>query len=85
MNMRPREKDEPLSKVLREWNVASPVPPRFQEQVWSQLARSEAKAPRWSEFLSWLDGVLPRRALAASYLVVLLGTGVGTGYWRGQS
>ena len=80
------ETDDPLSRVLQGWKVTTPLPPRFQEQVWQRIARAEApaKSSLWSELLRWLEGAVPRPAMAVSYLAVLLATGVMTGYWRGQ-
>jgi len=82
----PSEPNESLSKVLKDWKVTTPLPPRFQEQVWQRISRTElpAKPHLWTELLTWLDYCLPRRALAASYLFVLLLAGVAGGYWRGQ-
>ncbi len=80
------ENGEKLSKVLREWKVSAPLPPRFEEQVWQRIARSETRSnrPFGSGFLDRLEVALPRRALAAAYLTVLLLAGVATGYWHGQ-
>ena len=85
-NFDSNEKGQGLSKILRDWKVSAPLPPRFQEQVWHRIARSEAESslPFWSGFLNWLEMALPRRAVAASYLSVLLFAGVATGYWHGQ-
>ena|SRR5438067_1936596 len=85
-SIEPDEPNEALSKVLRDWKVSAPLPPRFQEQVWQRIAGSEAprKPNLWAELLNQLDRALPRRVLGASYLLVLLCAGVAAGYWRGQ-
>ena len=85
-NFLPDDSNDSLSKVLREWKVSAPLPPRFEEQVWQRIARSEAaaKSSLWKQLSNWLDFVLPRPAVAASYLSVLLLAGVATGYWRGH-
>src|SRR5438876_8467827 len=85
-NIEPSEPNDPLSKVLQDWKVSAQPPPRFQEQVWQRIARSQAAArPRpWVGVLGWLGQVLPRPAMAASYLTVLVAAGVIGGYWTGQ-
>jgi hypothetical protein len=62
------------------------LPPRFQEDVWNRIARSEAAATvsPWREFAHWLERVLPRRAVVASYLTILVLAGVAAGYWNGR-
>src|SRR3989442_13895661 len=80
------QNDPQLSKVLREWKVAAALPPRFEEQVWQRIARAEveSKPALWSALLNWLEITLPRRAVAASYLMVLLLAGLATGYWESR-
>jgi len=82
-NIGPGEKNEALSNALRDWKVTTPLPPRFQEQVWQRIARAEATAPApfLAAFLQRIELAFSRRALAASYLLVLLLAGLSAGYW----
>lgn len=76
--------DEPLRATLREWKVATPLPPRFQEQVWQRIARAETpvSAKPWELLQQWLDSVLLRPALATAYVAALVFAGLGAGYWQ---
>jgi hypothetical protein len=78
--------DPQLSKVLREWKLAAPLPPRFEGKVWQRIERTEveAKPPFWHFLLNWLEMTLPRRAVATGYLMVLLLAGLATGYWESR-
>ncbi len=75
------EKDEQLHSVLREWVLDSPLPPRFQEQVWHRIERGEPRlaAGFWGGFSRWLEVVLPRPKLAFLFVSVLLVLGVAAG------
>jgi hypothetical protein len=72
--------DDDLRAALREWVVDSAIPPRFKEQVWQQIARTEAQAA--PTFTAWLESLFNRPALAISYIAILLVAGVMTGFWR---
>ncbi len=80
-NQEPDEKDRRVESALREWVVDSPLPPRFQEQVWQRIARTEARPePRFQAALGrWLEMALPRPRIAFSYIAVLLVLGVAAG------
>ena len=82
----PVDPNDPLSEMLRAWKVSAPLPPRFEERVWNRIARAEAaaKVTLWTQFRGFLERALPRPVMPASYLMLLLLAGVGTGYWRGQ-
>ncbi len=84
----PSRDDEALRGLLREWKVATPLPPRFQEQVWRRIESEGADAiaapSPWSRLQNWIDSVLPRPALAVAYIVVLLATGAGMGWTQAQ-
>jgi hypothetical protein len=72
-----------LTALLRQSRVSSPLPPRFQENVWRRI--EEADAPARSG--SWLDAVAalvlrPRFAYAAIAALVLAGVLAGT--YRGS-
>lgn len=90
--MKPKsEKPEPLQKVMREWRVNEPLPPRFQDGVWRKIQQVESSASAvatttlWSAFTTWLASVLPRPAVATVYVLLLLFVGAGTGVWQARS
>lgn len=78
------ENDAPLRALLKEWKPESSLPPRFQEQVWRCVERVEAASvPSVSlanVFANWLTNLLPRPALAATYVMALLAIGAGVGW-----
>ena len=78
----PSENPEPVRKVLQEWKVTTPLPPRFQEQVWQRIERAETQAVSsvWAVIAHWVGTVLPRPALAVSYVAVLLTIGLTAGW-----
>ena len=52
MNREPLNDDpEPLQRVLKDWRVETPLPPRFQAQVWTRIAVAidarKASQSRW--------------------------------------
>ena len=84
------ENPEPLGKLMREWRVTEPLPPRFQEGVWQKIQQAESSAnpmttTLWSAFAAWLSSVLPRPAFATAYVMALLCVGAGTGIWQARS
>lgn len=83
----PTSGDEPLRTTLREWKVTTPLPPRFQEQVWQRIARADTpvSATPWEWFRQWLDNVLLKPALAAAYVAALVFAGLGAGYWQANA
>jgi len=80
----PAGNDEALSELLRTWKPEAQLPPRFQDAVWRRIERAESEVPVpfWQRLLARLETALARPALAASYMVVLLVAGLGTGFWR---
>jgi len=80
----PNENDAPLRTLLREWEPQASLPPRFQEQVWRRIERAELPpAPSVSlatVFANWIANMLPKPALATTYMVVLLAVGAGVGW-----
>jgi hypothetical protein len=80
----PIQRDENLRQVLHQWKVDAPLPPRFQEQVWRRIERSETQvqAPAWVRLWQQLSAALARPSLAVSYVTVLLLTGLLAGYWQ---
>jgi len=80
------EDNASLGRVLHQWTVEAPLPPRFQEQVWQRIARAEAAAASslWASFSRWLENVLPRPKFAFAYVAVLLVAGVTAGSLAAQ-
>jgi hypothetical protein len=81
----PGNQDDTLRKVLKEWRADAALPPRFQEAVWRRIERAEpvptpaAPSPR-AVIVHWIGTMLPRPALATSYVAVLLTVGVTAGW-----
>jgi len=75
------EDDEPLRNALREWEMDTPLPPRFHEQVWRRIARVEAQSQPTlgTRFRRWLELVLPRPKTAFAYVAILLILGMAAG------
>jgi len=81
--------DEGIGKVLKEWRSDVALPPRFQETVWRRIEQADratvASAPSvWAVVAHWIGTVLPKPALAASYVAVLLAIGVTAGWAQAQ-
>lgn len=69
-----------LRALLRESKSTSPLPPRFQENVWRRIERVEVGQP--GDRRNWLDALVnlvlrPRLAFAAVAVLVLMGTVLG--------
>ena len=86
MNSDPQRKEHALDEKLRAWSVATPLPPRFRDQVWQRIARAEARAepPLATSLLRLLEAVFTRPRVAYAYIAVLLAAGVGAGAWAAQ-
>ncbi len=80
------EDDRALRQVLREWKVDTPLPPRFEEEVWQRIARGEAQpAPTlWASLWPWVEVLLPHPRFAYSYMAALLVLGVVGGSLAAQ-
>lgn len=81
------EADHNLDRVLKQWVLETPLPPRFSEQVWQRIGRAETseKGARLWGLLGRLVGThLPRPKFAVSYLAILLLVGVISGAWAAQ-
>jgi hypothetical protein len=80
------EKDASLDRLLQQWVLEEPLPPRFQEQVWHQVRQAEVQptAGVWTLLASLLAIVLPRPRVAYSYVSLLLVIGVAVGAWEAQ-
>ena len=85
----PGNHDEALDRLLKNWRVDASLPPRFQEAVWRRIEQakrmpSPAALPVWDVIAHWLGAMLPRPALAASYVTVLLAIGVTVGWTQAR-
>ena len=78
------DNDARMRGLLRECKVVGTLPPHFQEQVWRRIARCEqqpsALASLRTSWTHWINTMLPRPALAVSYVAVLLVVGAGVGW-----
>lgn len=76
--------DARLSTLLRECKSVAMLPPRFQEGVWRRIARNEEQPSVLSSlrswFARWINTLLPRPALAVSYVAILLVVGASAGW-----
>jgi hypothetical protein len=82
----PGNNDEALGKLLKEWRTDAPLPLHFQEAVWRRIERAQAPAAAsvWDTIADWIGTVLPRPALAASYVAILLAIGVTAGWTQAR-
>lgn len=85
-NQQSENNEEQLRSVLREWVVETPLPPRFQEQVWHRIEEAETPLGTgfWAGVSRLIDVVLPRPKIAFSYIAALLLLGVAAGSVAGQ-
>ncbi len=87
MDVQDSNQTDPLLRTtLRTWEIKEALPPRFEEQVWQRIARQETqlRVKWWSNLSSWLNRVMARPTLAASYITVLLAAGLLAGYWQAR-
>ncbi len=82
----PGNHDEALHRLLNEWRTDAPLPQRFQEAVWRRIERAQAPAAPWvwDVIADWIGTVLPRPALAASYVAILLTIGMTAGWTQAR-
>ena len=78
--MNQQQDEARLLALLRESKPTSPLPPRFQENVWRRIECVEVGQP--GERRNWLDAFVnlvlrPRLAFAAVAVLVLMGTVLG--------
>ncbi len=74
--------DARLGTLLRESRPAPSLPPRFQENVWCRIDKTDATThANWLDVLAgWL--LQPRLAFAVAAVLVL--TGLGLGWNKGE-
>jgi hypothetical protein len=78
--------DERLNEMLGSWKVDANLPPRFQEQVWRRIARSDSAgdAPFWVKAFRAMTEPFTRPKVAYAYIAVLLTFGIAAGSWTAQ-
>lgn len=80
--------DPELSALLGAWQTDAALPPRFNEQVWHRIARTEASSEQPATFAArvaqWVAAILPRRVPALAYVAVLLVIGAGAGWGQAR-
>ena len=68
-----------LQRTLQDWRVTTPLPPRFQEQVWKRIERAETPGVSLAEALrTWLAAWFAQPAFAVAYVAVFLIAGPAT-------
>lgn len=80
----PNAPNDPLRSALAEWKIATPLPPRFDEQVWRRIESMESRPAAWVVIASWLEALFKRPAAAAGYMAVLTALGLGLGFTEAQ-
>jgi hypothetical protein len=87
MNKQNSNADEArLGALLRDARATPSLPPRFQENVWRRIESADACSIALEDgnwFDAWMDWVL-RPRLAFAVVAVLVMTGVGLGWSRGE-
>lgn len=81
------EDDGAFRKLLGAWKVNTPLPPRFDEQVWKRIDRtgSSASAGLWIVFVAALGRAFARPSQAVAYAAILLMAGSLGGYWQARA
>ncbi len=79
--------EEALDKLLRTWQVRTPLPPRFQDGVWQRIARDERPVSEtlWVKLGHLAESLLPRPKVAYAYIIALLLVGGAAGTWAAQA
>ncbi len=81
------EESRGLGRVMRAWRVETPLPPRFQQEVWRRIERAESQTQ--PSFWGWLAGLLEvhllRPQFALSYVAALVVLGVAAGALMAQA
>ena len=86
MKMNQPNEDATLRATLRQWKETSPLPPRFEEQVWQRIQKAETRTEISLVGLvsQWLEKVFARPVFAGAYIAVLLFAGTAVGYFQAQ-
>jgi len=84
MKEQPSESEEQMRKLWHEWKVTTPLPPRFSEGVWRRIQRAQSEPSLIDRLRAWLADVMPRPAVAFSYIIILLMIGIVSGQWQAR-
>ena len=75
--------DEPLSRVLREWEVKSPLPLGFEAAVFRRIEESQRQSTSlWQRLEYWISTALAQPALATVLIAAFITLGLTAG-WKG--
>ncbi len=87
MKTNPDPDQDAVQRVLGEWQVKTPLPPRFEEQVWRRISQAESRPTVGSALRSlWLtlQSALARPQVAYATLAMLLVAGALGGSWAAR-
>ena len=78
--------DQNLKRQLAAWDVNVEVPPRFQANVWAQIAAQESarRSSFWNRLSDWFALAFYKPHMAAAMVTLGLALSVGTAYLRAQ-
>ena len=78
--------DEILKQQLSAWNPDVEIPPRFQADVWTQIAARESsrRSSFWNPLQDWFATELCKPQLATAVVALGLTLGVGIAHLRAQ-
>jgi hypothetical protein len=81
--------DKSLRDLLGQWKIAEPLPPRFKERVWRRIEQTAGTTTGtttvWELWQQWLESVFARKAVALTYVTILLLAGLTAGYVNGHA
>lgn len=77
--------DETLKKALDEWQVNTPLPPRFRQQVWLRIETRAAALSAWDVLCHWFETMFAKPAVAVSYVAALVLVGLTVGFMQAQT
>ena len=72
--------DEILKQQLSTWKLDVEIPPRFQADVWAQIAVRES--PLWDRFYDWFATAFCTSRIAGAMMALGLTVGIGAAYMR---
>ena len=77
--------EENLKQQLAAWNVDIEVPPRFQANVWAQIAtRESSRRSLWDQLGEWIATEFRKPRLATSAVALGLVLSSGIAYLQAQ-
>ena len=77
--------DQDLQQMLSAWRVEAEVPPRFQANVWAQIAaRESSRRSLGKQLADWFATEFCKPRFAAAAVAFSLAASVGAAYLRAQ-